>query len=172
MGPLRGRFLGLCLLPVSMACLDNGLTLIQQPAAYWAGDYTKAHEGNPWFFRLMACHPAAFIAWEAASVLVFVGMVLLLPQTLALAVSIAYTLGYLVGASTWLLYGGYFQHGHKLFSGLCVLTAVLMAVGIRWGWRAEPRSDSPLGMRMHVGLRWALILVLAVIAAWMTLWME
>jgi hypothetical protein len=172
MRTFRRRFLGLCLLPVLMTCLDDGLTLLQQPAAYWAGDYSKASEANPWFHHLMAYHPAAFISWEAASVLIFVGMILLMPQTLALTISIAYTLGYLVGASTWLLYGGYFRYGHKMFSGLCLLTAVFMAVGIRWGWRAEPESDSPVGVRLHIGLRWALILVLAGIAVWMKLGKE
>ena len=72
------------------------------------------------------------------SVPVFVVMVLLKPQTLALTLSIAYTLGYLVGASTWLLYGGYFRYG----------------------------------ARLHIGWRWSLVLVLAVIAAWMNLWKE
>ncbi len=168
MRTFRRRFLGLCLLPLLMTCLDNGLTLSHQPAAYWAGDYSKASEANPWFHRLMAYHPAALISWEAAAALIFVGMVLLLPQTLALTISIAYTLGYLVGASTWLLYGGH----HKVFSGLCLLTAFFMAVAIRWGWRAEPQSDSPVGVRLHLGLRWALILVLAGVAAWMQLWME
>ena len=168
MRTFRRRFIGLCLLPVLMTCLDDGLTMSHQPASYWAGDYSKASEANPWFHRLMAYHPAAFVSWEAASVLIFVGMILLMPQTLALTISIAYTLGYLVGASTWLLYGGH----HTMFSVLCLLTAFVMAVAIRWGWRAEPQSDSPVGVRLHIGLRWALILVLAGVAAWMQLWME
>jgi hypothetical protein len=46
-------------------------------------------------------------------------------------------------------------YGHKMFVGLCLLTAVCMAVGIRWGWRAEPQSDSPIGSRWHFSVRWA-----------------
>ena len=57
-----------------------------------------------------------------------------------------------------------------MFSGLCLLSAVFMAVGIRWGWRAEPQADAPVGDHLHFGLRWAVILVLAGIAAWMNLW--
>ena len=166
----RRRFFGLCLLPVLMTCLDDGLTLSHQPAAYWAGDYAQAHEGNPWFYHLMAYHPAAYISWQVASVLIFVGLILLMPQTLALTISIAFSLGYLVGASTWLLYGGYFRYGHEMFCGLCLLTAILMAVGIRWGWRAEPQFDAPVGARLPLFFRWAVILVLAGIAAWMNLW--
>ena len=101
-----------------MTCLDDGLTLKGQPAEYWAGNYAKAHEGNPWFYHLLAKHRAVFIAWESASILVFTGMILLMPQTLALTISIAFSLGYLVGASTWLLYGG-IRYGHEMFSGLC-----------------------------------------------------
>jgi len=103
---IRRRFLGLCLLPILLTCLDNGLTLWRQPREYWAGDYTKAQEGNSWHYRLMAYHPLALVAEEAGSMLVFLGMILLLPQTLALTISIAATLGYMVDASTWLLYGG------------------------------------------------------------------
>ena len=77
--------------------------------------------------------------------LVFVGMILLMPQTPALTISIAATLGYMVGASTWLLYAG-FRHGHEMFCGLSLLTAAAIAVGVHWGWHAEPHSDAPLGV--------------------------
>jgi hypothetical protein len=69
-----------------MTCVDDGLTLSHQPKEYWAGNYAKAHEGNPWFYHLLAHHPTTFIAWEAVSVLVFTGMVLMMPQTLALTI--------------------------------------------------------------------------------------
>jgi hypothetical protein len=166
---LRRRFLGLCLLPILLTCLDDGLTLSQQSREYWAGDYSKAHEGNPWYYHLLAEHPVAFIAWESASLLVFTGMILMLPQTLALTISIAFTLGYTVGTSTWLLYGG-FSHGHEMFCGLCLVTAASMALGIRWGWRAVPESDAPAGARLPFALRWLVILVLSGIAIYMNLW--
>jgi len=98
---LRRRFFGLCLLPILLTCLDNGLTLSGQPKEYWAGNYAKAIEGNHWHYQLLAYHPLALVGEEAASMLVFVGMILLMPQTLALTISIAVTLGYMVGASTW-----------------------------------------------------------------------
>ncbi|SRR6266516_2532137 len=95
MPKLRRRFLGLCLLPILLTCLDNGLTLSGQPKEYWAGNYAKAIEGNRWHYQLLAHHPLALVAEEAASMLVFVGMILLMPQTLALTISIAATLGYM-----------------------------------------------------------------------------
>ena len=75
----RRRFLGLCLLPILLTCLDNGLTLSGQPKEYWAGNYAKAVEGNQWHFRLLAYHPLALVAEEVASMLVFVGLILLMP---------------------------------------------------------------------------------------------
>ena len=169
MPKFRRRFLGLCLLPILLTCLDNGLTLSGQPKEYWAGNYAKAVEGNPWHYKLLAYHPLALVAEEAASMLVFVGMILLMPQTLALTISIAATLGYMVGASTWLLYGG-FRHGHEMFCGLSLLTAAAIAVGIRWGWRAEPDSDAPVGVSLPFALRWALILALSGVAIYINLW--
>ena len=169
MRKIRRRFLGLCLLPILLTCLDNGLTLWRQPREYWAGDYTKAQEGNSWHYRLMAYHPLALVAEEAGSMLVFVGMILLMPQTLALTISIAATLGYLVGASTWLLYGG-LRYGHEMFCGLCLLTAVALAIGIRWGWRAEPREDAPVGTSLPLAFRWALIVLLSGVAVYINLW--
>jgi hypothetical protein len=166
---IRRRFLGLCLLPVLLSCLDNGLTLWRQPDEHWRGDYARAREGNVWHYRLMAYHPFALVAEEAGSMLLFVGMILLLPQTLALTISIAATLGYTVGASTWLLYGG-IRYGHELFCGLCLLTALALAVGIRWGWRAEPRGDELVGARWPVAVRWALILALSGLAIYINLW--
>ena len=166
---LRRRFVGLCLLPILLCGLDTALTLSQQPPEYWAGDYARASEGNRWYYRLMSHHPLTFLAWEAASLAVLSGIILLSPQTVALTISIAVTLGYTVGSSTWLLYGR-FRYGHELFIGLCLLTAFAMALGIRWGWLAEPRSDAPAGARWPWAVRWAVILALAGIAAYMHLW--
>jgi len=166
---IRRRCVGLCLLPILMSGLDNGLTLWRQPTEYWAGDYAKAKEGNRWYYHLMAHHPLTFVAWEAASALLIAGIILLAPQTAALAISIACTIGYMIGASTWLLYGR-FRYGHEMFVGLTLLTAVAMAGGIRWGWLAEPRSDAPAGARWHWSIRWGGILALAAVAGYMHLW--
>src|SRR5437870_4084674 len=77
-------------------------------------------------------------------------------------------LGYMVGASTWLLYGG-FRHGHEMFCGLSFLTAAAIVVGIRWGWRAEAQADAPVGVSLPCALRWSLIVALSGIAIYINL---
>jgi hypothetical protein len=134
--------------------LDGWLTLHGQTKEYWAGNYAHVIEGSPTFHELLSCGPLAYIAGLSGWVLAFVGLILLMPQTFALSVSIALTLGHAIGASSWLLD---FQYGYQLYSGMCVLAAIGLAVGIRWGWRAEPLKDLPVGPRLPVGLRWLII---------------
>jgi len=70
----------------------------------------------------------------------------------------------LSGPGTWLLdmpgHPGY-RHGSGIFCGLVILTAVSMAVGIRWAWKAKP-----IGIGLPFGLRYGMIAVLFVI--WLT----
>jgi hypothetical protein len=154
---LRRRLFGLCLVPVLLAALDGWVTLQGQPKEYWAGNHLQVIEGSPTFHKLLTHGPIAYISGLSGWVLAFVGMILLMPQTLALAVSIAITLGHAIGASSWLVDTRY---GYQLYSGMCVFAAIGLAVGIRWGWRAEPQNDAPLGRRLHVGLRWLIIAAL------------
>ncbi len=46
--------------------------------------------------------PAAYIAGLTVWVLAFVGLILLLPSTLALAVCLQFTLGHAIGAFSWI----------------------------------------------------------------------
>ncbi|HWV99197.1 MAG TPA: hypothetical protein VNZ64_05830 [Candidatus Acidoferrum sp.] len=154
---LRRRFLGLCLVPVLLAALDGWVTLHGQPEDYWAGNHSHVIEGSPAFHRLLTYGPMAYIAGLSGWVLAFVGMILLTPQTLALAVCIAFTLGHAIGASSWLVD---LPYGYQLYAGMCVFAAAGLALGIRWGWRAEPQNDAPVGVRLHFSLRWLIIAVL------------
>lgn len=54
----------------------------------------------------------------------------------------------------------------QLYYGMLALAAVGLAVGIRWGWRAEPKNDAPVGKRLHWGLRWLIIAALCGIEAY------
>ena len=155
-------------MPILLTCLDDYLTLAGQSHEFWAGNYAQANEGDPIFYRLLTYHPLAYVGGEAALALVFCGMILLMPQTLAMTISIAFALGHMYGASTWLL--AHYRYGHELFCGLTLLTAFGMAVAIRWGWRAQPQDDMPLGARLPLALRWGIILVLSVIAIFTYLW--
>jgi hypothetical protein len=168
-GSLR-RLLGLCLPLVLAAALDGALTLAGQPDRYWAGDYTHVNEGSPTFRHLLAYHPAAFVLGWSGYVLVLAALILLLPQTLALTTGLAATVAYTWGASTWLWQGSRFPHGYQLCNALFLLVGAALAVGIRWGWLAEPRSDRPVGERWPFAVRWALIGTLFAVVVYMVFW--
>jgi hypothetical protein len=131
--------------------LDGWVTLHGQPQDYLTGDHSNVIEGTPLFRILLTHGPAAYYAGLAGWVLAFVGMILLAPETLALAVAIGFTLAHAIGAYSWFVDSRYF---FQLFYGMLVFAAVGLAVGIRWGWRAEPQNDAPVGKRLHRGLRW------------------
>ncbi len=94
-------------------------------------------------------------------------MLLLLPDTLALIVSIAIVVGHAAGAATWLCYN--FKFGYQMCNGLFFLVAVAIGIGVRWGWQAGP--DKPLRLdRVPQVWRWALILLLVSIGVYLFLW--
>ena len=154
---LRRRLFGLCLVPALLATLDGWVTLHGQPQDYWSGNHSHVIEGTPLFRILLTHGPWAYIAGLAGWILAFVGVILLAPATLALAVAIGFTLAHAIGAYSWLVDSPYF---FQLFYGMLVLAAVGLAVGIRWGWRAEPQNDAPVGKRLHWALRWLIVAVL------------
>src|SRR5262245_1814193 len=168
MPQLRHRLFGLCLLPTLLACLDFGLTLGGQPAEYWVGNYSRVNELSPTFHQLLAWHPLALVAGTVLWILIFVSLILLLPQTLALTLSIAVVLGHTLGATSWLIYR--IHYGYQAVCGLFLLAAIGLAVGILWGWQAEPRSDARLGASLPVGLRWLVIALLLGVAVYLFLW--
>jgi hypothetical protein len=105
MGPFRRRLFGLCLPPATAASLDAALTLRGQSAEYWAGNYAQVNELSPTFHHLLAYHPLAFVAGFLGWMFIFAAMILLLPRTLALAMSLAVSIGHTWGATTWFLPG-------------------------------------------------------------------
>ena len=109
---MRRRFLGLCLPAMIFCVVDLTLTLFGQSADYWAGDYSKADERSPTFEHLLQISPLADVAGTAVWIGVFVGIILLLPDILTLIVSIAVTLGHVVGACTWIDWQ--FEYGYQI----------------------------------------------------------
>ncbi len=163
---LRQRFLGLCLPPLVFCALDTTLTLIGQSAEYWQGQRAYANEISPTWHHLLTAHPAAFAAGMAAWAAIFVMVLLLLPDTLALIVSVAVVLGHTAGAATW-LYN--LKFGYQMCNGLVLLAAVALGIGVRWGWQASPGQPLRLD-RMPQVWRWALILLLVGIGVYLFLW--
>jgi hypothetical protein len=164
---LRQRFLGLCLPPLFFCVLDFTLTLIGQPAAYWEGDRTSIIEGSPTFHYLLTVHPAAFVVGVLVWMAIFVALLLLLPDTLALIASIAIVLGHTAGTAAWLR--GRFQFDYQILVGLFVLTAVALGLGVRWGWQAAPQV--PLRLDRLPGFwRWTAIAALVAVVVYLFLW--
>ena len=78
--------------------LDAGHTLHGQPAEYWAGNYTDTTEGTPYFRLLFMIHPLAVIAGYLVWVGLLIGLLILLPEVLAVILSIAIVFGHTNGA--------------------------------------------------------------------------
>src|SRR5215831_14552590 len=125
------RFLGFCLLPILLTALDYGLTLAGQAKEYWAGDYARVKEGDPLLHALLAWHPLAFIAVNAALTLGFVGLILLTPRIVAAIFSIMVSVLHWAGASSWLVLGGY-RHGHELSWGVAAFMIICLLAGVGW----------------------------------------
>jgi len=164
---LRQRFLGLCLPPLLFCALDATLTLTGQSAEYWQGQAAHVKEVSPIWHYLLAVHPAAFVAGMAGWAAIFVVVLLLLPDTLALIVSIVVVLGHAGGVADWLLHQ--FRFGYQVCNGLFLLAAVAIGLGVRWGWQAGPR-ETPRFDRMPQIWRWTLIVVLVGAAVYVFLW--
>ena len=142
MGQVCRRLFGLCLPSAAAASLDAVLTLRGQSAEYWAGNYARVNELSPTFHHLLAYHPLAFVAGILAWLLIFGTIILLLPRMLALAMSLAVTIGHTWGATTWLLHR--FHYGYQACEALFVLTALVSAVGIERIWARKPRQRNRL----------------------------
>jgi hypothetical protein len=164
---MRQRFLGLCIAPLLLCLLDNTLTLVGQPAEYWAGDRSKVDEDSPTFNHLLQISPLADIAGVAVWMGVFVAIILLLPDTPALIVSIAVTIGHTSGAASWIL--DRYHFGYQLTMALTLLSASLLGVDIRWAWKAAPAGQYRLVCLPPV-LRWLLIAGLFAIGVYLFLW--
>jgi hypothetical protein len=167
MSGVRQRFVGLCLPPLAFSVLDNALTLAGQSAEYWGGAYDRVNEASPTFQHLLASHPLAFVGGVLVWMTVFVGIILLLPDTLALVVCLAVTFGHAAGSATWMLWR--FQYGYQAVNGLLLLAAVVLGLGIRYGWRAGPPEPYWLPPRI-ARRRWILSAVLFAVGVYLFLW--
>lgn len=167
MASVKRRFLGLCLPPLAFAALDGTLTLTGQSAEYWSGAYSRVNEASPTFHELLAIHPLAFVAGLIGFSAVFVSIILLLPDTLALIMSIAATLGHTIGAATWILWR--YEFGYQACNALFLLSAILVGLGIRWGWQAGPPDEYRLPASL-AKWRWVLSGILFAIGLYIALW--
>jgi hypothetical protein len=161
------RLLGLCLPPLVFCTFDAGITLFGQSAAYWAGEYHWVSEVSPTPNHLLQFHPMAFalgiLVWE----MLFVVVILLLPDALALIACIVVTSGHAWGASAWLEIR--FQCGYQCCMWMFLASSIILGSGIYWGWQARPVQKHPLSNWSPV-LRWTLIALAVGVAVYLFLW--
>jgi hypothetical protein len=167
MSPVLRRLLGLGLPALAACALDNTLTLVVQSPEYWSGNYAAVNEGSPTYNQLLQIHPATFIAGSLVWAAIFLGIIVLLPHTLALIVSIAVTFGHSAGAATWLLWR--FGYGYQMCNALFLLMATALGLGIRFAWHSGPAEPYILG-RWTTRQRWILAALLFAVGAYLYLW--
>jgi len=164
---VKHRLLGLCLPPLVTWVLDSTLTLLGQSADYWAGNFAAVNEASPTFHQLLQWHPVAFILGCIVWAGIFVGVILLLPDTLSLIISIAVTFGHTVGAATWIVWRFGFQYQACL--ALLLGAAAILGLGIRHGWRASPAGEYRLA-GWSSKWRWIISAMLIAVGVYLFLW--
>ncbi|MEO0532064.1 MAG: hypothetical protein AAF266_16040 [Planctomycetota bacterium] len=157
------------IVPPTLVCLfDIGLTMAGQSEAYWAGDYSAVEELSPSAAHYLSIHPLYAAGMAAVWIGLFTVVIALLPEFLALTVSIAIVIGHLTAATTWLLYRfGSYQGANAV----CLLTALVIVLSFKRGqsvdgssaidWRRtglpEPVRWLTIGLLILLPLWWFLI---------------
>ena len=126
----RRKFLGLCVPPLIFAFADGALTVLGQSEVYWA-NFHAVNEASPGFGALLKMNPwlfgAGLLVWLAA----FCALIIALPPTAALILSIAITLGHTVGSGSWLFEHFKFGAGYQIANAYYLLSAGIIGLGIR-----------------------------------------
>jgi hypothetical protein len=166
----RRRLVGLGVPCLLTWMLD--LTLSGQPPEYWAGDYSRTTEAAAFYRSLYTVHPAAGIGGQVLWMGVVAGLLVLLPETLAVVLALAAVFGNTFGASTWVTAALRYRaswgsptlvNWYQASCGLFLAAAVLAGVGVRWVVRSSARSrDEP---RVAGWRKWAPVSILLVAAA-------
>ena len=156
------RLLGLgfpCLLPF---LLDTGLTLRAQPAAYWAGNYGfMLTERSPFLRALYTWHPLAAVAGYALWAAIIAGLLVLLPECLAVILSLAVGVCHIGGAYSWVKPTmGTWES--QITSGILVVSGLALGFGLHWYLRSSKFGAVEGGKQGRwVGvLRWCCIVSL------------
>jgi hypothetical protein len=122
--------------------------------------------------------PAAAIAGYAAWAGVLLGLILLLPEVLAVCLSLAVVLGHTAGAAMWLdglitvgrLGGGITVGWFQTARGMLPAAAAVLGVGLCWSLREPVQGRTKEEHRpWNQVLRWGLVAALLGIGAYMML---
>jgi hypothetical protein len=156
MSDWKRRLLGMGVPCMLAFLLDSCLTLRGQPAEYWSGNYAYTTEGAPLMRRLYTIHPLAAVTGYLVWAGLILGLLVLLPEVMAVILSIAIVFGHVGGAYTWLapaITVGWYQ----TVNGMFVVTAITLGVGLHWALRAPERTDATSARQLPPWLRWGLI---------------
>ncbi len=146
-----------------------GFAFVTDTALTVRGNATWEIHDRLFFHSLYLIHPLAVLAGYLTWAFVIIGLLLLLPDVLAVVVTIAVVFGHFGGAYSQLMpvLGGW---GYQATNGLFLLTAATLGTGLWWRVRALPavqRSGHANGS--PTWLRWGLIALCAGVAGCMVL---
>ena len=137
MADWRRRLFGLGLPCLLAFLLDTGLRLHAQPAAYWAGDYHHTlQEGSPFLRALYTWHPLAAAAGYALWAAIIAGLLVLLPECLAVILAIAVCFGHIGGAYSWSkpALGAWW---YQITNGILLVSGLALGLGLHWYLRSS-----------------------------------
>lgn len=119
--------------------IDAGITLANQPDAYWAGDHLIVDEMFPLFAWGLAHGIRAFFLVCGAWLLVFCALILVLPRLLSEILALALVSGHTWGTMTWLVYQlGADYHVCLLFF---VFSAAVFILSLRKSKPVRPQTS-------------------------------
>jgi hypothetical protein len=172
MADMRRRLIGFGLPFLLLWALDLALTLHGQPPEYWAGDYGQTTEGGAFYRRLYILHPLAGVGGHLLWCVIVVGLLVLLPEVLAVVLTLAAAFGHTWGAATWVsralvtraAWGSpSVVNWYQATNGLFLAAAVVTGVGIFWTIRTPMRYQP--GKSSRAGTWWRGTLAVGLMAA-------
>lgn len=161
---IQFRMLWLLLPPIVLCCLDFGITLYGQSESYWSGNYNDINELSPSFARYLSIHPLAFIAAALVWIAIFSSVIAIVPERIAMTLSICVVIGHMTGAASWLAYRfGSYQACNALF----LVTSIMIVVAFN---NARSEGTRPLIDWPRTGLpdwtRWLVVAILIILPVW------
>jgi hypothetical protein len=116
------------------------------------------------FRALFRLHPQAFLLGFAAWSVAVIGLLLLLPEVLAVVLTIAAVFGHAAGSYLQLtvMLGGWW---YQAANGLFLIAAVVLGTGLTWSARAVSAQDNSRTLaRLTARWRWGLVVLFSAVA--------
>jgi hypothetical protein len=154
------------------------LTMYNQPAEYWAGDYSRTTEGAPFFRKLFEIHPLATAGGYGLWAGIILTWIVFMPDIMAVILAIAIVFGHTAGGYVGLVNatavdGTGFELGPRWFQtlhGVLFVSATVLGLGVHWSLRtARPDAGVPKDQRLHLVVRWSVLGVASAVACYMYL---